>query len=293
MNPRPRVSVIITTYNRATLLMEAVNSVLAQRFQDHEIVVADDGSTDDTPERVRSLQGSIRYVRFAHSGRPEVVRNRALALTRGDLIAFLDDDDLWHQDKLASQVEVLEQAEVGFVYSNVQALRPDGSLSAPLLSPRQQQSQNVFDELLTGCFVHPSTVLIRRDLLEQLGFFDEQFYSQGDYDLWLRAAYLARAACAPTPLVYIRQYTDGLSQKRDLLHYQNAIRVIEHLGQTLPLTLSQRLRSRGGLARLYAHVGIALLAAGQVQQARHHLLDSVRLNPLQRRPWHALITSYR
>lgn len=105
----PRVSVILASYNRSSLVVEAIHSVLAQTYRDYEIIVADDGSTDDTLERLAALDGHIRAVALKHSGMPEVSRNRAIAIARGDLIAFLDDDDLWQPEYLKRQVEVLDR----------------------------------------------------------------------------------------------------------------------------------------------------------------------------------------
>jgi len=105
----PRVSVILATYNRPRLVVEAIHSVLAQTYRDYEIIVADDGSTDDTFERLAALDGHIRAVALKHSGMPEVARNRAIAIARGDLIVFLDDDDLWQREYLRRQVGVLDR----------------------------------------------------------------------------------------------------------------------------------------------------------------------------------------
>ena len=291
MRPTPRVSVIITTYNRAALLKEAIESVLAQSYRDYELIVADDGSTDDTAEQMTTLVGTLRYLKLVHSGKPEVARNEAIAQARGHFFAFLDDDDLWHEEKLARQMAVLERDEgFGYAYTDCRILDADESLSPPVLPPHHKESHAVFDNLLQGCFVHPSTVVMRRTLFEAVGPFDESFLCQGDYYLWLRAARAAPVVCVPEPLVYVRRPAAGLSRQRQLLNVENAILVLERLRQQEPLTWRQRWLSRRALSRWYATLG---LRREPGSLARGHLLQSLRLNPLQRTAWQALITTLR
>ena len=297
MTTTPRVSVIITTHNRAALLVEAVNSVLAQTYQDFELIVADDGSSDDTAARIAALAGSIRYLKLPHSGKPEVARNRAIAQAHGSFFAFLDDDDLWHEEKLARQMEVLEAEQaVGYSYCDCCFLEADGLPSGqtptplqtgpPLLLPEQKQSNAVFENLLQGCFVHPSTVVMRRSIFEAVGPFDATFVCQGDYLLWLQAARVAPVACVPEPLVTLRRSPAGLSEQRRLLNLENAILVLEALRRREALTWKQRLLSRRTLARWHVTLG---LRRDSARAARSDLLRSLGLNPLQRTAWKALV----
>jgi glycosyltransferase involved in cell wall biosynthesis len=268
------------------LLVEAVESVLAQTYRDFELIVADDGSGDETAARVAAFGDAVRYLALPHSGRPEEVRNQAIAAARGRFLAFLDDDDLWHAEKLARQVARLQQdRQIGYVYCDCRFLHQDGTLSPPVLPPQHKDEAATFENLLQGCFVHPSTVLMRRTLFEKVGPFSDQFFSQGDYDLWLQAAWVAPVACVPEPLVYLRHYEDGLALQRDTLNYEYAILVLEALRRRLPLTLRQRWLSRRALSRWYVHLALRREAT---PAARHDLVRSLRLNPLQRAAWRAL-----
>ncbi len=291
MPTTPRVSVIITTYNRASLLQEAIESVLAQSYRDFELIVADDGSTDDTAERVAAFGDRVRYVKLTHTGKAEVGRNAAITEGRGCFFAFLDDDDLWHEEKLARQMDVLERDEgLGYAYTDCRVLDEDGSISPPLLLSQHKQSGDVFDNLLEGCFVHPSTVVIRRILFQAVGPFDESLVCQGDYDLWLRAAYAAPVACVAEPLVLLRRPPDAMSRRLQLLNVESAILVLERLRRRQQLTWRQRWLSRRTLSRWHATLGLRREPASL---ARRHLLRSLRLNPLQRTAWQALITTLR
>ena len=286
----PRVSVVIATYNRSQLLVEAIDSVLNQTFHDFEIIVVDDGSTDDTAQRIASLTGPIRYFRLDHSGRPAVVRNHAISAAEGDVIAFLDDDDLWYSDKLHRQMELLDEFEiVGFVYTDIRFIDPHGSISEPILLPRQKEANLVFDHLLSDCFIYPSTVAVRRHFLDTVGAFDERLAVVEDYDLWLRLAHAAQAGCVPEPLALIRRTPAGISQQHEALCYHNATLALERALAAYPLSFDQRRRGRMTLSKFHTHLGLLLLQRGELPSARRHFVQSLGLNPFQRRAWVALV----
>jgi glycosyltransferase involved in cell wall biosynthesis len=291
MTDAPCVSAIITTYNRATVLTEAVESVLSQSYRDFELIVADDGSTDDTAVRLARFGKRVHHLKLAHSGKPEIARNRAIAQARGSYFAFLDDDDLWREDKLDRQMDALRRDEaLGYAYCDCRFLEADGSLSAPLLRSTEKEDENAFSNLLQGCFVHPSTVLMRRSLFETVGPFDESLLCQGDYLLWLRAAQVAPVVCVPEPLVTLRRSPAGLSRRRRLRNVENAILVLERVRRQQRLTWKQRLRSRRTLARWQATLGLRRESA---PAARTALIRSIRLNPLQLTAWKALVRRLR
>lgn len=122
----PRVSVIIPTYNRATLVTQAIDSVLKQTYRDFELIVVDDGSTDDTEARLGVYRDRITYIKQSNAG-VNAARNRGFAAAKGDLVALLDNDDLWLDFKLALQVAVLDRLpDVGFVFSDFFILKPSG-----------------------------------------------------------------------------------------------------------------------------------------------------------------------
>lgn len=289
----PRVSVIIATYNRAGTVVEAIDSVLRQSFCDLEIIVADDGSSDDTAERIAAIEGPIRYLCLPHSGWIGRVRNHGLRHARGELIAFLDDDDCWEPEKLARQVALLDaDPAVGLVYTGFSILGEDGSVHVPDLAPWQTASGPLFDRLLRGCFIHPSTVLVPRALLERAGGFDERRTPCEDYDLLLRLAPLTRGACIPEPLAQLRRGAVNNSVRdrpeREVAIYDVSISILEDWLAGGGLELRQRLRCRTAISNL--HVIAAQLAreAGDGRRARRHALAALGRNPLKRRAWTAL-----
>ena len=247
----PRVTVVIPTYNRAALLVEAIESVLRQSFRDLEVVVCDDGSTDDTAARVEAFGGRVRYERLAHTGRPGSPRNRGIDAARGELVAFLDDDDFWEPDKLARQVELIDREGLNFAYTDRRNLFDDGAPSALVVSPPPASPDRLLDRVLEGHFPSVCTVLVERELLRMVDGFDETLITGEDLDLWLRLSPLARAGKVPEPLVLVRRRSGSLSDRNAQGAFENAIAVIERARAADAMLPAQRRIGRATLARLH------------------------------------------
>lgn len=203
-----RVSVLIPTYNRADLVMRAVDSALAQTFRDVEIIVIDDGSTDETQQLFELPPEKVRYISRPHSGLPAAARNTGLEFANGEYVALLDSDDEWLPEKLERQVRVLDDVpEVGLTCSNAFVAGKDG---LRYLGDRPSARGMLFGELLEENFVIGSTAVFRRDLLAETGSFCESpmFKVGEDYDLWLRMAALAHVSYEADPLAVYRDAPD-------------------------------------------------------------------------------------
>ncbi len=213
----PKVSVVIPTYNCAHYLEQAIESVMNQTYRDLEIIVLDDGSTDDTSQVVRKYEGSINYIRQENRGLP-AARNSAIKASSGEFIALLDADDWWEPAKLAEQVPILDKdPELCLVYSDLEVVYDDGSITPSFLASRPiAASGYVFDQLLQSSFILPSTVLLRRSCLEQVGMFDESMSSHEDIDLWLRLCQRWNVALVRKPLTHRRQGTANMSSNESL-----------------------------------------------------------------------------
>src|SRR6185295_12532492 len=171
----PRVSVLIPTRNRAGLLRATIASVLAQTFQDFEIVIIDDASDDDTPSVIAGLADArIRYFRYAENLGEAASRNAGLAHAGGDYIAFLDDDDTWLPDKVAAQVEILDRSPRRIVAVDTAYDRVDIRTGATLSTVRAEKRGDIYAELReqnwVGC---PSAVMVRRVCFDTVGLFDK------------------------------------------------------------------------------------------------------------------------
>ena len=251
-----KVSVIIPTYNRADMLVEAIESILSQTYQDFEIIISDDGSTDGTAEAILQFGDKIRYRYNENSGLPAVARNAGLKVARGEHVAFLDSDDLWLPDKLSKQIRILESDPgVGLVCSNAYVINHKGERKQKLYqTPGQGKRGDVFIDLLKSNFIITSTCLIRRDALEQVGGFSESDLLQvgEDYDLWLRIARTWIVEYIEDPLVYYLD-TPAASVRgyQDMAQYwQGMIYILDGYRKTrFDLETRQALNLQKGLHR--------------------------------------------
>src|SRR3954447_10124486 len=169
----PRVSILIPTYNRANFLRAAIESILAQELSDPaidiEIIVADDGSTDNTGEVVARFGSRVKYLSLPHRGQPAAPRNSALAAATGEYIAFLDSDDLFLPQKMALQIPILDtMPDVGVVYSDGVFFdtTPD-KVTGRALAGLNTPSGLVFGELLRANFIFMPLILVRHKILKE------------------------------------------------------------------------------------------------------------------------------
>ena len=180
----PLVSVIIPTFNRAYCLAETIHSVLIQ--SGFELIVVDDGSTDDTQKVLQNFP-DIRTLHLPENHGVSYARNRGIEEARGSLICFLDSDDLWEEGKLEAQVIWMQgHPECQAVYTDEKWIR-NGVRVNPM-NKHQKYSGDIFKQCLPLCIVSPSSVMLRKSLLDEVGVFDESMPVCEDYDLWLRIA---------------------------------------------------------------------------------------------------------
>jgi glycosyltransferase involved in cell wall biosynthesis len=207
----PRVSVVIPAYNCSAKVKEAIESVLAQTYTDYEVVVIDDGSTDDTEPVVRSFGDRVVYFRQNNQG-AGTARNSGIKRSSGEYIAFLDSDDLWSPEKLDEQIPLLEHdLELGLVYSDWAVMSENGAVEESYLRKLPSASGYVFDKLVQWGFILTSGVVVRRACLLDVGDFDSSLSIAQDYDLWLRICYRWKVALVNRPLVTKRSWNGSLS----------------------------------------------------------------------------------
>ncbi|MFO0972437.1 MAG: glycosyltransferase family A protein [Phycisphaerae bacterium] len=287
------VSVIIPTYHSAAMVVEAVRSALMQTRRPREVIVVDDGSTDDTAAVLATLAAAdgdrLRVVRQANAG-PGAARNRGLSEARGAWVALLDADDLWLPHKLAAQLDCAARCDSDCVLCGLfwptprgeQAFAYRGRLDRAGLLAAMMQS-NV---LAGGC----TTALLRRDALARVGPFDEQLKACEDRDFFFRVADRCRVAYVAEPLARRRvgPVQFGGDARRNLA-----------IGELL-LERHARLLARGPLARvwlrrararLFQRAGLHCLYAGQRREAFAHFGRAARLWPLLPDPWRAAINA--
>jgi glycosyltransferase involved in cell wall biosynthesis len=209
----PQVSILMATFNGGAYLRETIESVLGQSHDSLELIVVDDGSTDDTFGIVEEYARADTRVRPSRAPRREGpcrVRNRALEVARGPLVCWLDQDDLWMADKLAAQVAVMERRpEVGLVYSYFDAFDSDSGATIPSGDSRLDIEGDVLADLFVrGCFIASLTAMFRREALDRRGVrLRERDFSIGDdYYLWLTIALDWQVARVPRVLARYRRH---------------------------------------------------------------------------------------
>jgi glycosyltransferase involved in cell wall biosynthesis len=195
----PLVSVVIPTYNRAAVLERSIRSVLGQTLKDFELIVVDDGSTDSTQELLVRFDGKLRYA-FQENRGVAAARNTGIGLSIGELVAFLDSDDEWLPDKLARQVARFDRTKNAFVCHSEEIWIRDGK-RVPQKPLHRKQGGRFFERALERCLISPSSVMISRRLLDEVGWFDEELAAAEDYDLWLRITAFHEVDFITEPLV--------------------------------------------------------------------------------------------
>ena len=281
----PLVSVVIPTYNRCDLLVEAIGSVQRQTVRDLEILVCDDGSSDGSAAAVETLARSderVRWLPGERSGFPGIVRNRGIRAARGEWIAFQDSDDLWLPHKLERQLGLQRSAPgAQFIYSHAAALWPSGATQR--MTPfRIRRSGRVFETFLLYSVVHTPTVLVRRALLERAGLFDERMPLRvgEDYELYLRLAAEVPFHFVDEDLVHCRAQGDSVSA--DLFYG------IDQFQRVLEAVIARH--------RVPPRLAAEALCRIELRRYKHHLLREypaeVRRRDLRaawrRRPGHPL-----
>ncbi len=220
------VSVISTTYNRRVFLREAVQSVLKQDYRDKEVIVVDDGSTDSSQEEIAELP--VRYIRKANGGISSA-RNKGIEAAQGSHIAFLDVDDLWKKKKLSTQMSRMHEGGYDISYTDEIWLRNGKHLNQKLR--HRKYSGNIFEKCLPLCIISPSSVLVKRDIFDKVGLFDESMPVCEDYDMWLRVTTQYPVLFIEKPLIIKRGgHEDQLSRRypaMDSFRIQSIVKILE------------------------------------------------------------------
>jgi glycosyltransferase involved in cell wall biosynthesis len=227
----PDVSVVVPAFNASRTVKGAIASALGQVGVTIEVIVADDGSTDDTCLIAESFGSPVRVLRLSHSGLPAVCRNAGIRAARGEYVAFLDADDEWLPGKLAVQFEVLEsKPATGLVCSNALRLVTGPQVvESPYFTEAQMRCGMVLCDLVRNNFVITSTAVVRNSALQVSGPFreDASVATAEDYDLWLRLAAYYEVVYLPAILAVYRDepktYRSTVSAATELTNRGNAL----------------------------------------------------------------------
>lgn len=207
----PVVSVVIPTYNRLSFLKDAIASVMAQTYNNWELVIVDDGSTDGTKENLQYCDDKrIKVFCVAHCGNIAALRNAGVAASTGEWVAFLDSDDVWLPEKLVKQLAILEHSKGLWCYSGFEMMNEAGANIAPRSFRFSALNGWITKALLINTTsVLISSLLLQRQLFDTIGGFDENpaLILREDYELALRLSMKSKAIALPLQLVRVREHT--------------------------------------------------------------------------------------
>ncbi len=273
---RPTVSVILATFNGASRIEAAIESVRAQAYASWELIVAIDGSTDGTADVVAGFEDPrITAVTLAENQGPSAARNAAIAVARGEYVAFIDDDDEWLPDKLTRQVAMLlADPDLGLVHGGVLDVMEDGRRleRIPPRGARSYRANLIRDRLAL------STVVVRRSALDRVGGFEPSLRSFEDWDLWTRVLRLYASDYLPEVVTIAVQRPGSLMHGNVTGLARDRAAVVRRNWRQI------RAHGLGKQALAYHHyfVGGLLLVSGRGPEARRRAVRSLRLRPSPR-----------
>jgi glycosyltransferase involved in cell wall biosynthesis len=317
------VSVVIPTYNRAYILGQAIESVLQQTYRPVEVVVIDDGSTDDTRSIVETFVPHVRYFYQPNAG-VSSARNHGLRVARGEFVALLDSDDRWLPWKLAAQVQLMRSfPELGMIWTDMMAVDGAGRVLHPAflrqmysahrtvrieetcslvgrlgnlcpgtpveVADRPFYRGNIFSEMILGNLVHTSTVMVRRDRLAKVGGFDESLIKSGeDYEFHLHTCFYGPVGFLDAAsIIYRSGAEDQLTGRSYMLDVarNNLVTVRKWLARGGERVTLPSALIRRRLAECYDWLGREKYMAGCPWGGRVDQLRSLRIRPWQPRLW--------
>jgi len=268
-----KISVIIPTYNRANLIGKSIQSVLNQTYQDFEIIVVDDSSTDSTEDVIKNLDDlRIIYIRHKENKGPSAARNTGIKVANGEYIAFQDSDDEWFPEKLEKQLDLFNNSahEVGVVYSGFYRIEPDKKRYIPLNRVTQKEG-NIHNELLKGNFIGAPAVLIKKKCFEKTNF-DEDLHALEDWDLWIGISkyYDFRYINQALFQSYYTQNSVSTDQNKTI----DALKII------LMNHLDDFNKHKKILSKHYFKIGVRLCSNGDLKNGRDYLIKAVNAHYL-------------
>lgn len=268
----PTVSVVLPTYNRAHTVRTAIDSVLAQSYEDFELIVVDDGSTDDTPAVVGDVSDPrVRYLQLPENRGANVARNAGIRESDGEYIAFQDSDDVWRPRKLELQVQAFEQApdDVGVVYTGYYRVHNGERQYGP--RGKETVAGDVHEEMLkgNGWFIPTAIAAVRRTCFDTVGLFDERLQRLQDWEMWLRLSEQYDFEFIHEPLVEKRMQRDDVSVRSDTEAFIDAMELI--LSE-----YREEFRSVGRLAQHQRQLGYQYLRNGSPLQGRRYFLRAIK-----------------
>lgn len=276
VNEKPKVSVIIPTYNRAESLPRAIQSVLNQTFQDFEIIVVDDGSTDNTKDIIKEFQEQdkrVKYIKHDKNKGAAAARNTGIKVAKGKFIAFQDSDDEWLPKKLEKQMEAFDNAssKVGVVYTGFWSI--EGNVKQYSLHKEILHKEgDIHTQILQGNFIGTPAAVVKKACFKKVGMFDERLHRLIDWELWIRVSKYFDFKFIDEPLGVAYFVGGGIRTDEEALITAQRLILETHYGEF----------ERAGnkiLAEQLFRLGSLLCLYGKTSEGRKYVAKARKLSP--------------
>jgi glycosyltransferase involved in cell wall biosynthesis len=276
----PLTSVVLPCYNGSLWISDAIESVLHQTFFDFELIIVDDGSSDNSKDIISShlCDGRVRYIYQENKGFSATI-NRGIKESVGDLIGFIGQDDLWLSNKLELQVRYFSKHNsVGLVRSNYYSIDSEGRIMRLVREkmPSFYSRQKMIEHLFLRNFIGFETVLVKKKCFDEVSLFDERMTGFSDHDMWLRIVGSFDIGYLDMPLVKKREHTLQLSKVKAESVLRDEFLIVKKAINRYPFLKKVERRK---LALLYYALGIALLQKGNADKAKKELLEAIKWYP--------------
>jgi glycosyltransferase involved in cell wall biosynthesis len=281
----PAVSIILPTYNRKRVISRAVQSVLRQTYQDFELIIVDDGSTDGTELLMEALTSEkIKYIRQTINRGVSAARNTGIRLAEGDYVAFQDSDDEWMPDKLEKQLEcfAVSPPAVGGVFTGTYVIRDGKTIYEPSASQAMTTYDTIFD-LIRKFIPAPAATMLKREALATAGLFDERLAAFEDHELFLRISKYYRFRYVPEPLVVRYNEPGGRPMNID--------KGIQSYKLLLEMHFADIQQDKRSLASCYLNLGHKLCFYASHSEGKSYFIKSIRTYPLNIQAYFVLLIS--
>ena len=286
------VSVILPTYNRAVFLRECMESVLHQTGADLELLVVDDGSDDNTEALVSSFDDRrIRYFKRPHTGYTSRLKNFAIGKAGGEIIAFIDSDDVWKSGKLERQLRLMdENPAIGFSITDITVFRGDTILKASTYPTHGDvECASIFERMVHNrLLVYNPTLVLRRECLGRTGGFNEAMRS-GDHDFNMRLAYHFDAGVIYESYLLRRIHGSNMSDEMELENYTEYLDTFSRLYDGKMIKKGSWRQARGNA---FYKMGAIDAAKGRTREARRYFFSALKNDPLLSAAYRALLKSW-
>jgi glycosyltransferase involved in cell wall biosynthesis len=295
---QPKVSVVVPAYNAASFLRETLDSILQQDIDNFEVIIADDGSTDATEQILAEYNSRVRHLKLEHWGGPSRPRNVGVQHARGEFVAFFDADDIMAPGALKKALAVLEgHQNVDLVFARNEAVDAEGNRlqKHPLDDPQDFRrsleptadpevwllsGRPLVYELVRACFIGACGVVVRREVLAQVGPFDEALKNSDDYDMWLRIAHAGHVFAFVDRVHFYYRWHDQSVSRRGYLRMPSMLRRLEKHYRLVTDPEDKRFLQQR-MAQIERAYALGLREAGQLESATQAYLVALKrgLNP--------------